>query len=79
MAAYEEVWSGRRQSAERQIRETSLSTAVTDRLTDNVRQEPAGRMFGDDASSCPQSRERWRKEGSNADMGEWLDIRMADV
>lgn len=58
MASYEEVWSGIRQSGERQLRAPSLSTAVTDRLTDNVRQEPAGTMSGDDTSFYRQSREQ---------------------
>lgn len=70
--AYEEVWSGRRQSGERQLRAPSLSIALTDRLTDNVRQESAGTLFGDEAWSYRHSSEQvvevrkgWRKEGKS--------------
>lgn len=54
----------------------SLSTAVTDRLTDDVGQESARTMFGDDTSTYRQSGEqvvevlkRWRKAGN--DPGSW--------
>lgn len=63
-------------SGEHQLRALSLSAAVTDRLTDNVRQEPARTMFGEDTSIYRQSREqvvevltRWSKDGNNQENG----------
>lgn len=64
------------QGGGRQLRAPSLSTAVTDRLTDDVGQESARTMFGDDTLTYRQSGEqvvevlkRWRKLGN--DPGSW--------